>query len=116
MQCLREEALDQVQLLYEREAVNGISSDSYYAIALPSCVGWEGKWEGRAAQINPLTSLAVNQSFKCELIWCRRKPGQRLTALDCRFCRVQILYVCGNWASSALGGFGVACAAMLRVT
>lgn len=93
-----------MQLLYEHEAVNGILSDSYYAISLPSCVAWGRKWEGRAEQINSLMSLVVNQSFKCELIWDRRKPDQRLVSLTAGFCCVQILCVCGNGASSAWEG------------
>lgn len=66
--------------------------------------GLGGKWEGRAEQTNPLPSLVVNQSFKCELIWGMRKTDQHLVCLTVGFCHVQILYVCGNWSPSAWEG------------
>lgn len=101
-----------MELLYKHGTVNGILSD-YYAMALTSCVACEGKWEERAERTNLLTSLMVNQSFKCELIW---GPKSASGVFDCR-----LLLCLGPVYVWKLGfinveEFGVTCAAVLRVT
>lgn len=93
---------DQLQLSYKHDRVNAISSDVYYAIALPSWVAREGKWEGRTEPTNPFTSPVGNQSFKWELIF--GKPEQHLMSPTAGFHCVQIPYGFGKMASKAWEG------------